>query len=42
MDCKILLLSNSNREVKSLWVKIKDWINKGCLVDRVYLMRRVC
>jgi len=32
IDCEELCLRNSHDQVKSLWVKIKDWSSKGHLV----------
>lgn len=31
LDCEELPLRNSHKQVKSLWVKIKDYTNKGLL-----------
>lgn len=36
IECKELSLSNSYGQAESLWVEIRDWTNKGRLVDRVY------
>lgn len=36
IDCEELLLRNSHGQIESLWVKVKDWPNKGCLVVGVY------
>ncbi|PKU31150.1 hypothetical protein llap_18546 [Limosa lapponica baueri] len=36
LECEELLLKNSCEQVKSLWVGIRDWDNKGSLVVGVY------
>jgi len=35
-DCKRLSLRNSNDQVESSWIEIRDQINKGLLVVRLY------
>lgn len=35
-DCEELLLRNSHKQFKSLWVKMKDSISEGHLVAGVY------
>lgn len=36
IDCTELSLKNSNAQVKSLWVKVRDQANKGNFVVGVY------
>ncbi len=36
IDCEEIPLKNSQEQVESLWVKIRDGTNKGQLVIRIY------